>query len=150
MLAIIGGRPEQFVSFINLYKETAKKNGKAISDLQIGINNHVYIGEDAQTAAAEFYPYYATMMNRVGAERGWPPLSQQQYDNARSPKGALMVGSVNEVIDKILYEHELFGNSRFMAQASIGTVPHKMVLKSIELFGSKVAPAVRKALGKSV
>ncbi len=149
MLAIIGGRPEQFVSFINLYKETAKKNGKAISDLQIGINNHVYIGEDSQSAASEFYPYYATMMNRVGAERGWPPLSQQQYDNARSPKGALMVGSVNEVIDKILYEHELFGNSRFMAQASIGTVPHKMVLKSIELFGSKVAPAVRKALGAS-
>ena len=150
MLAIIGGRPEQFVSFINLYKETAKKNGKAISDLQIGINNHVYIGEDSQTAAAEFYPYYATMMNRVGAERGWPPLSQQQYDNARSPKGALMVGSVNEVIDKILYEHELFGNTRFLAQASIGTVPHNMVLKSIELFGSKVAPAVRKALGKTV
>ncbi len=150
MLAIIGGRPEQFVSFINLYKETAKKNGKAISDLQIGINNHVYIGEDSQTAAAEFYPYYATMMNRVGAERGWPSLSQQQYDNARSPKGALMVGSVNEVIDKILYEHELFGNTRFMAQASLGTLPHKMVLKSIELFGSKVAPAVRKALGKSV
>ncbi len=150
MLAIIGGRPEQFVSFINLYKETAKKNGKAISDLQIGINNHVYIGEDSHSAAAEFYPYYATMMNRVGAERGWPPLSQQQYDNARSPKGALMVGSVNEVIDKILYEHELFGNTRFLAQASIGTVPHNMVLKSIELFGSKVAPAVRKALGKTV
>lgn len=147
MLAIIGGMPAQFAQFINLYKETAKNNGNDLNQLQIGINNHVYIGEDSQQAGDEFYPYYATMMNRIGRERGWPPLSRPQFDASRSPKGALMVGSVQQVIDKILYEHELFGNTRFLAQASIGTVPHKMIMKSIELFGTKVAPAVRKEIG---
>lgn len=146
MLAIIGGMSEQFVPFVQLYKETAKKTGKDMSKLQMGINNHVYIGEDAQQAADEFYPYYSVMMNRVGRERGWPPLSRQQYDHSRSAKAALMVGSVQQVIDKILYEHELFGNTRFLAQASVGNVPHNMVMKSIELFGTKVAPAVRKEL----
>jgi len=144
MLAIIGGMPQQFVPFINLYKETAKKTGKGISELKFGVNNHVYIGEDSQNAGDEFYPYYATMMNRVGRDRGWPPLSRQQFDNSRLPQNALMVGSVQQVIDKILYEHELFGNTRFMAQASIGNVPHKLTMKSIELFGAKVAPVIRR------
>ncbi|MDB5202715.1 MAG: hypothetical protein JWQ27_2124 [Ferruginibacter sp.] len=148
MLAIIGGMPSQFASFINLYKETAKKAGKTNGELQIGINNHVYVGEDSGSAADDFYPYYAKMMSRIGRERGWPPLSREQYDRSRSPHAALMVGSVQEVTEKILYEHELFGNTRFLAQASIGNVPHKMIMKSIELFGSKVAPAVRKALAK--
>jgi probable LLM family oxidoreductase len=147
MLAIIGGMPEQFVPFVNLYKETAKKYGKEMNTLQMGINNHVYVGEDSQKAGDEFYPYYATMMNRVGRDRGWPPLSRQQFDHSRLPKGALMVGSVQQVIDKILYEHELFGNTRFLAQASIGNVPHQLTMKSIELFGTKVAPVIRKELG---
>ena len=143
-LAIIGGLPEQFVPFVNLYKETAKKWGRDMNALQLGVNNHVYIGEDSQKAADEFYPHYAMMMNRVGRDRGWPPLTRQQFDYSRSPKAALMVGSVQQVIDKILYEHELFGNTRFMAQASIGNVPHKLTMKSIELFGTKVAPVIRK------
>jgi probable LLM family oxidoreductase len=147
MLAIIGGMPQQFVPFINLYKETAKKTGKDISQLKFGVNNHVYIGGDSQKAGDEFYPYYALMMNRVGRERGWPPLSRQQFDNSRLPQNALMVGSVQQVIDKILYEHELFGNTRFMAQASIGDVPHKLTMKSIELFGTKVAPVIRREIG---
>lgn len=150
MLAIIGGMPQQFVPFINLYKETAKKTGKGISELKFGVNNHVYIGEDSQNAGDEFYPYYATMMNRVGRDRGWPPLSRQQFDNSRLPQNALMVGSVQQVIDKILYEHELFGNTRFMAQASIGNVPHKLTMKSIELFGTKVAPVIRRETGSKV
>jgi probable LLM family oxidoreductase len=145
MLAIIGGMPQQFVPFINLYKDTAKKAGLPTAELKLGINNHVYIGEDSQQAANEFYPYYATMMNRVGRDRGWPPLSRQQFEQSRSPKGALAVGSVQEVIDKILFQHELFGNTRFLAQASVGNVPHNLVMKSIELFGTKVAPVIRKA-----
>jgi probable LLM family oxidoreductase len=149
MLAIIGGMPEQFVPFINLYKETAKKAGKDISQLQFGVNNHVYIGENSQKAGDDFYPYYAKMMNRVGRDRGWPPLSRQQFDYSRLPKGALMVGSVQQVIDKILYEHELFGNTRFFAQASVGNVPHAMTMKSIELFGDKVAPVIRKEISKN-
>ncbi|MES2778718.1 MAG: Atu2307/SP_0267 family LLM class monooxygenase [Bacteroidota bacterium] len=148
-LAIIGGLPEQFVPFINLYKETARKEGYDVSKLQIGVNNHFYVGEDSQTAAAEFFPYYAEIMSRIGKERGWAPLTTHQYEYLRSPKGALMVGSEQQVIDKILYEHELFGNTRFMAQASIGTLPHELTMKSIERFGTKVVPAVKKALQQS-
>ena len=144
MLAIIGGRPEHFVPFINLYKETAVKTGKNLSQLQIGVNNHFYVSENSQQAADEFYPHYAEVMSRIGRERGWPPLSQQQYEYLHSPMGALMVGSVQEVIDKILYEHELFGNTRFLAQASVGNVPHKLIMHSIELFGTKVVPVIRK------
>ena len=144
MLAIIGGLPEQFVPFVNLYRSTAEKKGKDLTKLQMGVNNHFYVSENSQQAAEEFYPYYAEMMNRVGRERGWPPLSRQQFDYSRSPKGALMVGSVQQVIDKILYEHELFNNTRFLAQASVGNVPHKMVMNSIELFGTKVVPVIRK------
>lgn len=142
MLAIIGGMPEQFVKFINLYKENFKGE-----NLNFGVNNHLYVGEDAQKAADEFFPYYATMMNRVGRDRGWSPLTREQYEYMRSPKASLMVGSVQQVIDKILYEHELFGFTRFMAQASVGNVPHALTMKSIELFGTKVAPVVRKAIG---
>ena len=149
MLAIIGGMPEQFVRFINLYKETAKKIGKDQNALQIGINNHFYVGEDSQKAADEFYPYYAAMMNRVGRDRGWPPLTRQQFEHSRSPKAALMVGSAEQVIEKILYEHSLFGNTRFLAQASVGLVPHDKIMKSIELFGDKVVPAVKKALANT-
>ena len=146
MLAIIGGRPEQFVPFINLYKETAQKKGRDLSTLQFGVNNHFYVSEDSQKAGDQFYPYYAAMMNRVGRERGWPPLSRQQFEFSRSPQGAVMAGSVQQVIDKILYEHELFGFTRFLAQASVGNVPHQLVMKSIELFGTKVAPVVRKEI----
>lgn len=146
MLAIIGGRPEQFVHFINLYKEASKHAGTDMSALRFGVNNHFYVGEDSEKASDEFYPYYAEMMNRVGRDRGWPPLSRQQFEYSRSQQGALIVGSVQQAIDKILYEHELFGFTRFMAQASVGRVPHKNVMKSIELFGTKVAPVVRKSV----
>ena len=144
MLAIIGGMPQHFVPFFDLYKETAKKAGKNLKELKVGINNHMFIGDHSQKAADDFYPYYATMMNRVGASRGWPPLTRNHFEQSRSPKGALMVGSVQEVIDKILYEYELFGFTRFLAQASIGNVPHKMTMRSIELFGTEVAPKIRK------
>jgi probable LLM family oxidoreductase len=145
-LAIIGGTPEQFVPFINLYKETWVKAGRDINDIQLGINNHIFVGEDSQATGDLFYPYYAEIMSRIGRERGWPPLARQQFEYSRSPKGALMVGSVQQVIDKILYEHELFGFTRFMAHMSLGTVPHADVMKSMELYGTKVVPEVRKAL----
>ncbi len=147
MLAIIGGMPSQFVKFVNLYKESWKNNGRDEKNIQFGINNHVYVGEDSQKAAEEFFPYYATMMNRIGRERGWSSLTRDQYEVLRSPTAALMVGSVQQVIDKILYENELFGITRFLAQASVGNVPHNLVMKSIELFGTKVVPAIRKATG---
>lgn len=146
-LAIIGGTPDQFVPFIQLYKDAWVKSGKELSDMRLGINNHVFIGEDSQKTADLFYPYYSEMMNRIGRERGWPPQARQHFEYSRSPKGALMVGSVQQVIDKILFEHELFGFTRFMAHGSLGTVPHADVMKSIELYGTKVVPELRKVIG---
>lgn len=145
-LAIIGGTPEHLVPFIQLYKDTWVKSGRDINDIQLGINNHVFIGEDSQQVADLFYPYYAEIMSRISCERGWPPLARQQFEYSRSPKGALMVGSVQQVIDKILYEHQLFGFTRFMAHMSLGTVPHADVMKSMELYGTRVVPEVRKAI----
>lgn len=149
MLAIIGGQPRQFKGFIDLYKQTAIGAGMAPEALRFGVNNHVFIAKDSKEAADKFFPFYAAQMNRVGRDRGWPPLSREQYEAARSPLGALMVGSPQQVIDKILYQHELFGNTRFLAQDSVGPVPHDLIMESIRLFGEEVAPAVRKATGGS-
>ena len=85
-------------------------------------------------------------MTKIGRERGWPPTTREQFNAMKSPSGSLLVGSAQQVIDKILYEHELFGNTRFMVQFSVGTLPHKQMMHAIELFGNVVAPAVRKAL----
>jgi alkanesulfonate monooxygenase SsuD/methylene tetrahydromethanopterin reductase-like flavin-dependent oxidoreductase (luciferase family) len=146
-LAIIGGYPDKFVPFINLYRESGKKAGH--ENLPLGINSHVYVAETSQQAGDEFYPAYSAMMNRIGRERGWAPLRRMDFDAMRSPTGSLLVGSVDEVVDKILYEHSLFKNSRFLAQMSVGIMPHDKILRSIELFGGKVAPAVKKALAAS-
>ena len=149
-LAIIGGAPEQFVPFTNLYRKTGAQLGRDIGDMRLGINSHVYISEDDKRAGDEFFPSYAAMMNRIGRERGWPPLSREQFEYSRSARGALIVGSPQAAIDKILYEHGLFQHTRFLAQMSIGNMPHKKVMRSIELFGDKVAPEVKKALKHSI
>lgn len=147
-LAIIGGEPARFAPLVRIYKEEAAKVGIAPEDLQLSINTHVFINDDAQHAAETFWPSYQRQMTQLGHERGWLPMQKDQYEYLRSPKGSLMVGDPQMVIDKILYEYELFGFTRFMAQMSVGSFPHKEMLRSIELFGTKVVPAVKKALGK--
>jgi len=145
-LAIIGGRPDQFVSLIELYRRTSQKAGHG--ELPLAIHSHGYIADTSQQASDEFYPSYAYVMSKLGHERGWPPMSREQYEAARSPHGALLTGSPQQVIDKILYEHSLFKNSRFLLHISVGTMPHDKVMRSIELFATKVAPEVRMAVEK--
>ena len=145
-LAIIGGAPANFVPLIDLYRDSADRAGHGRT-LPLAIGSHCFIADSAQKAADTFYPSYAEVMGRIGKERGWPPLSRTQFDALCTPHGALLVGSPQQVIDKILYEHELFGNTRFMAQMTVGPLPHAAVMRSIELFGTVVAPAVRQALG---
>jgi probable LLM family oxidoreductase len=142
-LAIIGGAPDRFVPLIELYRESARRAGHdAIPP--IGINSHVWIADDSRRAADEFFPSYAELMTRIGRERGWPPTTRAHYEALRSPRGALLVGSPHEVIDKMLFEHELFGNDRFLAQLTVGSMPHDRVMHAIELLGTVVAPAVRR------
>ena len=147
-IAIIGGQPEHFAPLARLYRETAARAGHDPARMQISINSHAYVAETSQRAGDEYFPAYAAMMNRIGRERGWGPMGRRQFEMSRSPGGALVVGSPEEVVEKILYEHELFGNQRFMAQISVGAMPHEKVLRAIELFGAEVAPAVRKALAR--
>jgi alkanesulfonate monooxygenase SsuD/methylene tetrahydromethanopterin reductase-like flavin-dependent oxidoreductase (luciferase family) len=127
-----------------------EKSGYDISKLQLGINSHTYIADTSQEAADEFYPPYAEVMTQIGKERGWPPTDREQFNSSIRPQGALLVGSPQKVIDKILYEHELFGNTRFLAQMSLGAMPHKKVLHAIELLGTKVAPEVKKHVREKV
>jgi probable LLM family oxidoreductase len=145
-LAIIGGAPERFVPLVDLYRDAARAAGHDPTRLPVSINSHAYVANTSQQARDEFFPAYATMMNRIGRERGWSSMTRRQFDALCGPGGALLVGSPDEVVEKILWEHELFGHQRFGAQVSVGPLPHAQVLRAIELLGTEVAPAVRKAL----
>ncbi|MDQ3862384.1 MAG: LLM class flavin-dependent oxidoreductase [Actinomycetota bacterium] len=145
-IAIIGGQPERFTPLAQLYRQAASQVGHDPARMAISINSHTYVAETSQQAGDEYFPTYAAMMNRIGRERGWAPMNRGQFEAGRSPRGALLVGSPEEVAEKILFEHELFGNQRFMAQISVGTLSHDKVMRAIELFGTEVAPAVRSVL----
>jgi alkanesulfonate monooxygenase SsuD/methylene tetrahydromethanopterin reductase-like flavin-dependent oxidoreductase (luciferase family) len=122
------------------------RTGHDPARLPIGINSHTYVAETSRQAGDDYYPTYAAMMNRIGRERGWSPMGRGQFEMGRSPCGALVVGSPEEVVEKILYGHELFARKRFMAQISVGAMPHEKVMRAIELFGTEVAPAVRQEI----
>ena len=145
-IAIIGGAPERFVQFADLYRQSAERAGHDLSKLQLSINSHGLVADSGQEAADIAWPAYSDTMGRIGRERGWPPPTRHQFEAERSPRGAMVLGSPQEVIDKILYEYELFRMTRFLIQFSVGTLPHKTIMRSIELYGTKVAPEVRKAI----
>lgn len=142
-LGIIGGQPERFAPLVSLYREAGSRAGHDPAKLKVGINTHAYIAEMSQQAADEFFPAYAQVMTRLGRERGWPPTTRLQFDAMREPRGALAVGSPQEVIDKILFQHGLFRHDRYLAQFSVGTMPHAQIMRSIELLGTRVAPVIR-------
>src|SRR5215471_2133316 len=121
-LAIIGGLPARFAPYVQLYRDVYTKAGHDITKMQLSINSHTYIADDDEKARDEFYPPYSEVMNRIGSERGWPPGTREQFDASTGPQGALLVGSVQEVVDKILYQHDLFGHTRFLAQMSLGAM----------------------------
>jgi alkanesulfonate monooxygenase SsuD/methylene tetrahydromethanopterin reductase-like flavin-dependent oxidoreductase (luciferase family) len=142
-IAIIGGQPARFAPLVELYRDTAAQAGHDSSQTRVAINTHAFVAADSRQADSAFAAPYLAMMNRIGRERGWPPSGRPEYEALRAPSGALAVGSAEEVAEKILYEHELFGHDRYIAQMSVGAVAHADVLRSIELFGTTVAPLVR-------
>lgn len=149
IVAIIGGMPKQFQPLIEFYKQEYVKNGHDITKMQIGIHSHTFLSEQPVTVEG-YYANYAAQMNRIGASRGWGPYTKAQYDAGRSKEGALFIGSAAEVTDKILYMHELFGITRFIGHMDVGDPSHQDMMKAIELFGTKVAPEVRKAVKQTV
>jgi len=147
-VAIIGGQPERFVPLVELYRESAREAGHDPATLPVSINSHGFVGAATDAAADAYFGPYAAMMSKIGRERGWPPMSRPQFDALRSPRGALVVGSPEAVAEKILFQHELFGHQRFLAQMSVGPMSHADVMRAIELFGTEVAPLVHGELAR--
>jgi Coenzyme F420-dependent N5,N10-methylene tetrahydromethanopterin reductase and related flavin-dependent oxidoreductases len=144
-LALIGGRPGHGVAPLQAHREGARQAG--LDPLPVGLNSHGFVAPTSQCAADEFFPHYAGYLNTYFGERGMPPLMRERYDATRADHGVLVVGSPAQVVETILSQHELFGHSRYLMQSSIGSVPHRLVMRSIELLGTEVAPAVRAQLG---
>ncbi len=142
-VAIIGGQPERFVPLVDVYRRAGAAAGHPPDQLKVAINTHAFVADTSAQADSAFASSYLAMMNRIGRERGWPPSGRSEYQALRSPRGALAAGSPEEVAEKILFEHELFGHDRYIGQMSVGAVAHRDVLRSIELFATKVAPIVR-------
>jgi len=140
-IAIIGGYPEQFKPMADLHQRGAAEHGHP--KLPLSINSHGFIADSADEAMDIAYPAFKVQMDRIGRERGWPPMSREQFEASCTLRGANVVGDPQQVIDKILYQHEVFGHDRFLLQMSVGSVPHEKMLRSIELFANKVAPVVR-------
>jgi probable LLM family oxidoreductase len=148
-LAIIGGMPERFAPFLQIFREAAREAGHDPADLPIGINSHGFIAEDSRQAADEYFPRMQVVMNKIGRERGWSPLTRQQFEASRTLRGSDFVGSPDEIIEKILFQHRIFKHQRMLLQLGVGTMPHALVMKAIELLGTKVAPVVRAEIARS-
>lgn len=142
-LAIIGGQWARFAPFVRLYKQSLAEAGHDAGKAQVCINQHCYIAEDSQQARNDFYPAHHGVFSKIGRERGWMPGGREEFEAGCAPDGHLLVGSPQQVIDKLAAEKEMFGNTRFLMQMSLGNLPHEKAMKSIELFATKVAPALR-------
>lgn len=147
VIAILGGNPAQFAPYYQYYREEYVRQGHDPAKIQLGVHVHSFVG-DTSAVGDTYFPYYAAQMGRIGKERGWAAYSKAQYEAGRGKDGALFVGDPAAMVDKILAVQELFGLTRFMAHMDVGGPPHKELMRSIELFGTKVAPEVRKALEK--
>jgi alkanesulfonate monooxygenase SsuD/methylene tetrahydromethanopterin reductase-like flavin-dependent oxidoreductase (luciferase family) len=143
-----GGRVDRFAGLVERYREAAAAAGHDPGGLRIAVNGHAFVGETAATADAAFAAHWLAMMNALGRERGWPPLGREQYEAYRGPRGALLVGAPEQVAEKILYAHDLFGSTRYVAQMSVGAVAHADIMRSIELYGARVVPLVREELAR--
>jgi probable LLM family oxidoreductase len=146
MLAIIGGEPLRFAPYVDLYQRALAEFGQDTPP--VGVHSHGYVARTDAQALEESWPHYAETHARIGRERGWPPMSRDQYDAGAGPSGALFVGSPETVATKIVKVVRGLGLSRFDMKYSIGTLPHERLMTSIELYGREVAPLVRAALAE--
>ncbi|MGA1310719.1 MAG: LLM class flavin-dependent oxidoreductase, partial [Candidatus Nanopelagicales bacterium] len=144
-IAILGGDPIRFSPLVELHRKVSMEQGHGI--LPVGINIHGFIAETSQKARDLFWPGHNRAMNQIGRERGWAPQTRDHFEYECGPTGAIGVGSPQEVTEKIIRMHETMKMDRFMMQLSIGYLPHKEIMKAIELYGNVVAPKVREHVG---
>jgi probable LLM family oxidoreductase len=143
-LAIIGGSPVRFRPFVDLYRQALAKLGHP--ELPIAVHSPGHLAATDEQARKELWPHYETMINRIGGERGWAPVTRAQFEREAGPDGALCVGSPETVAAKIVQTARALGLSRFNLKYSTGTLPHAALMKSIELIATAVAPRVREAM----
>ncbi len=147
MVAIIGGEPHRFRPLIDLYREAGQRAGHPAEKLTVGIHALGYVADTDQQASDDFFPGYAEAFTKIGKERGWPPVTRAQFEALRRPSGALIVSEPKAVVEKVLYYNEVLGGiSRLSFQMSVAALRHDRLLRAIELLGTEVAPAIRKAL----
>jgi probable LLM family oxidoreductase len=140
-LAIIGGAPERFAPFVEIWREAARDAGHDPTRMALSINGHGSVAETSARAADEYWPGHEASMRKIGRERGWPPPTRAQYDLLCGPRGALLVGDPKTVAEKILFQYDIFGNTRYLIYFS--GMPHRTTMRAIELFGTQVAPLVQ-------
>jgi alkanesulfonate monooxygenase SsuD/methylene tetrahydromethanopterin reductase-like flavin-dependent oxidoreductase (luciferase family) len=147
MVAIIGGRPEDFRPLIDLYREAGRRAGHPPERLAVGLHMIGFLADTTSVAADDFFPGYAHTFTEIGKERGWPPTTRAKFDALRGPRGALLIGDAETIADKIFYINEALGGiSRLTFQMGVSTLAAEKMKRAIELLGTKLAPAVRKEL----
>ena len=151
MVAIIGGQTRRFRPLIDLYREAGLRAGHSSDRLKVGVHSLGYVAATTQEAADDFFPGYARAFTDIGKERGWPPVTRAAFDAQRDPRGALLIGSPDEVTEKIIRHSEALGGvSRFTFQMNAASLPHAKLMQAIELLGTSVAPVLRKELATAV
>jgi len=144
MVAIIGGETRRFRPLVDLYREAGARAGHSPERLTVGVHSLGYVAPTTEEAANEFFPGYARAMTDVGKERGWPPMTRGAFEAQRGKHGALLVGSPDEVVEKILRHSEALGGiSRLTFQMNVASMPHAKMMRAIDLIGTSVAPALR-------
>ena len=147
-VAIIGGQTPHFRPLIDLYREAGRRAGYLSNQLRVGIHSIGYVAETTQQAADDFFPGYARTFTDIGKERGWRPVTRAGFDAQRGPQGALLIGDPDEVVEKIVrHSKALGGISRITFQMNPGSLSQEKLMRSIDLIGSRVAPALREQLG---
>lgn len=148
-MAILGGDPERFKPLADIYRKAGAKAGHAPEKLKIGVTGHGYISKTTQQAKEEFYPYYTNYWSYMNRQRGMGgSVSREDFEQMTAPDTALFVGSPQQIVEKILRQHELFGHQRFLAQIDIGGLPFQKVAEGIELLATQVMPIVKKETSK--
>lgn len=147
-LAIIGGNTPHFTPIVKYYRSVAAQSGHDPATMPVSINSHGFVAETADEAFETVYTYSEPAMRRIGEERGWSGRGREQARAEMELPGALVAGSPEQVIEKILFQHEIFEHQRFLLQLSVGTMPHDKVMRAIELFATAVAPVVRAEIAK--
>ena len=131
---------------MQLYRQSAQQAGHDPAQLPVSINSHGFIADDSQQAADDYFPTFSLMMNKIGRERGWSGITRASSRHRAPCAARTLWAARNEIIEKTLFQHEIFGHQRMLLQLGVGTIAHDKMMRAVELLGTQVAPVVRKEI----